>query len=152
MNQFAVSTLVPKKGAATVSQVSEAISEKPKVYSHGFSDTEVQKITAQKELISARDLVAKPVTLDEFKTVIVPFNRLHRTTQFNIMAASAAAKKKAAKKPRAARVVKPKAPKKLTKKAIAARLNEIIFKQATGVGLLEGDQEFYDEHLGEKKI
>lgn len=142
MNQFAVTTLVPDKA---IEQLPEAVV----VYEHGFSPVQVQQIISQKELISSRDLVAKPVSLEEFKTVIVPFNRIHRTTQFNIMAASAAAKKKTTRK---SRVAKPKAPKKLTKKAIAARLNDIIFKQATEGSLGEEDQKFYDEHLGGNKL
>lgn len=147
MNQFAVTTLGTSTNRAIPSKEVEV-----STYNHGFSAAQVQEIISKKELISSRDLVSSPVTSEEFKLVIVPFNRIHRTTQFNIMAASAAAKKKAVKKPRTARVAKPKAPKKLTKKAIAARLNGIIFTQATGGELLEGDQEFYDEHLGEKKL
>jgi len=129
MNQFAVKNLVPE--------------EKPAIYSHGFSDEEVEKIKKLKEEISKRDLNTEPVTLDEFQKVIVPWNRIRRTESFILNHKE----KKPAKRKASTSTPRVTGPKKLTKKAIEKKLNYLVFKQATGVKLTEEEQQFFKEHI-----
>jgi len=114
-------------------------------YTHGFSLEEETRIKEGKKAIEERDIVAEPVTLEEFKTIIVPWNRIYRTEQFILHPP------KAAKKPRAVRVTKPKV-KKLTKKAIAEKINNIVFKIATGEEVSEEEQTFYENQVKESKL
>jgi len=123
-------------------EVNSLIPEEPEgKYRHGFSDAEVEKIKKLKKEIDKRDLIESPVTLQEFKEVIIPWNRIHRTEVFNLNIKE----KKVTKKKTPA----PKTPKekKLTKKAIEKKLNDIVFKQATGEALSSEEQKFFEEHI-----
>lgn len=60
------------------------IGTESKEYSHGYNEEDVKKLTLAKELVDKRDLIDFPVTLDEFKSVIVPYLRIQRTEAFNI--------------------------------------------------------------------
>lgn len=113
--------------------------EKPK-YDHGYSEEEVLRIKQRREEIFKRDLYAEPVTTEEFKTIIVPFCRINRTEKF-ILAPE--------KKPKA-----PKAPKekKLTKKEIKLRMNNIIIAKAMGQSVSQEDEIFFKENTKEEKL
>lgn len=110
------------------------------VYDHGFSEEQVMWIKQKKEEINKRDLNKFPVTLDEFKTIIVPWQRIHRTEEFILHPVKV-------KKPRAPKAPKVVKPKKLTKKQIKDKLNDIIFKQATGEQLTTEETTFFDEQM-----
>ena len=113
--------------------------EKPK-YDHGYTEEEVLCIKQRREEIFKRDLYAEPVTTEEFKTIIVPFCRINRTEKF-ILAPE--------KKPKA-----PKAPKekKLTKKEIKLRMNNIIIAKAMGQSVSQEDEIFFKENTKEEKL
>lgn len=113
--------------------------EKPK-YDHGYTEEEVLRIKQRREEIFKRDLYAEPVTTEEFKTIIVPFCRINRTEKF-ILAPE--------KKPKA-----PKAPKekKLTKKEIKLRMNNIIIAKAMGQSVSQEDEIFFKENTKEEKL
>ena len=110
-------------------------------YSHGFTPEQVEEIKAKKLSIEKRDLKKEPVTLDEFKTIIVPWNRIHRTEQFILNPK----KEKAERKPREKKEPAPKKPKKLTKKHIQDKINDIVFKLAKGETISDEEQRFFDE-------
>lgn len=54
------------------------------VYNHGFTPAEVEAIEASYFNLYKRDLALEPTTLDEFRTIIVPWLRIHRTKCFNL--------------------------------------------------------------------
>lgn len=130
INQFAVPSLVPL--------------EKIPVYDHGFSVDQVETIKKAKGEISKRDLVKEPVTLLEFKTIIVPFCRIHRVEQFILHPVKVVK----SRKPRAiGKKVTVRRPKKLTKAAINKRLSDILFLQATNKDdVTQADLDFLTEH------
>ena len=107
-------------------------------YSHGYSIERVDELKILKSAIELRDLGEQPVTLKEFKEVIVPWNRVHRVEQFVLFPEKQAKEKKT----RAAAK-----PKKLTKKAIQDRLNTLIFAKATGKEITEEEQTFINDQL-----
>lgn len=113
--------------------------EKTAKYDHGFSDKQVATIKEGKLTLDSRDLTKFPVTLEEFKTIVVPWNRIHRVEQFILHPV----KEKTTKvKPiRTPRV------KKLTKKAIAEKINSIVFKMATGEEVSTEEKTFYEEQV-----
>ena len=117
--KFKKTSLVPKETKPT--------------YSHGFSPEEVEKIKLAREEISKRDLVAEPVTLEEFQEIVIPYLRISRTTSFNLNAKA-----------------KPKKAPALTKKEINAQINAIAFKQATGESLTKEEEAFFKENA--KKV
>lgn len=119
--------------------------EQPKenTYDHGYSVEQVVKIKEEKQKIESRDLRENPVTLTEFKEIIVPWNRIHRVEAFNL---NTVAKK--VTKAKKATVAKPK---RMTKKAIAAKLEEIALKQLQDIALTEEETAFYDEQVQQYK-
>lgn len=119
--------------------------EQPKenTYDHGYSVEQVVKIKEEKQKIESRDLRENPVTLTEFKEIIVPWNRIHRVEAFNL---NTVAKK--VTKAKKATVTKPK---RMTKKAIAAKLEEIALKQLQDIALTEEETAFYDEQVQQYK-
>ena len=118
---FKKATLVPEETKPT--------------YSHGFPPEEVETIKLDREEISKRDLVAEPVTLEEFCKVIMPYLRITRTETFNLNAKKATTRKKTPA---------------LTKKEINAQINAIAFKQATGESLTKEEEAFFKENA--KKV
>ena len=114
-------------------------------YNHGYSDEEVRRITDLHNELKARDLKSNPISLEEYKKIVVPFLRINRTNAFNLKAASVK-QPKAPKEPRAAKAPKVAKPKKLTKKAIEAELSRIVMAKAMGTQLSEADLAFFNEH------
>jgi len=112
------------------------------VYVHGFSNEQVATIKEGKAGLDARNLAEEPVTLEEFKTIVVPWNRIHRVEQFILHIE----KPKVAKTPRAKKIVVPKV-KKLTKKAIKEKLDSIIGKKMFGAEVTEEEEAFYNEQV-----
>ena len=125
INRFAPNITVPE--------------EKPK-YDHGYTEEEVLRIKQRREEIFKRDLYAEPVTTEEFKTIIVPFCRINRTEKFIL------APEKKSKVPKA-----PKE-KKLTKKEIKLRMNNIIIAKAMGQSVSQEDEIFFKENTKEEKL
>ena len=116
----------------------------PPVYDHGFSDEDTLRIKEAKKLIEKRNLVEEPVTRDEFRTVIVPWQRIHRTEQFTLHPVKEkvirVAKEKVIKPPREPKI------KKLTKKEINAKISACLFKIGTGETLTEDETSFLQLH------
>lgn len=79
------------------------------------------------------------ITLDEFKTIVVPWIRQHREQQFVLH------------KPKAKPVRIPK-PKKLTKKAIKEKLQDILYRLNFGEDVSEEDKEFFTAHIDQVKL
>lgn len=111
-------------------------------YVHGYTDEEVARIKSQRDLIVSRDLFTNPVSLEEFKNVIIPFYRIQRTEVFKLQET----KVKVPKEP------KPPKEKKLTKKAIQARITQLIFLKAAGGQWTEEDKKFMTIHQPTFKI
>lgn len=116
------------------------------VYEHGYSVMEVDKIEKAKAEILKRDLQVEPVTIEELKEVIIPWNRIHRTTVFNLNPEKPKAEKKErVPKEKKERVPREKKEKKLTKAEIKKRIESIIMKVAMGTATPE-EEAFYNEH------
>ena len=131
-----------------ISQIKE---EAPQIYQHGFSPEEVVRITEERNKLF--DLIAKghATTLEEFKNIIVPYQRIYRTEQFILNPPKPVKEKKervakvkaekAPKEPKAPKVKKPTA-KELRERT--ERVKKIIMKQATGAALTEDDLKFLE--------
>lgn len=141
VNPFAVNIDVPAEDEVTP-------------YSHGIDPQKVEFIIAKKKEIEKRiNNGGEAVTLEEFKEIIIPWNRIHRTTEFILNKPKEKVKKvrepkepKAPRAPRAAKEPKPPKEKKLTKKEVERLLNSAIIKMATGQALTEQEQQVFDEH------
>lgn len=116
----------------------------PPPYEHGYSETQVIEITQAKENLEKRNLAEEPVTLEEFKTIIVPFQRIKRTTTFNLNPEKIKITKP--KKEPKPKVIKPPKVKKLTKKYIESEMSRIIFAKAMEQELTEEDNLFIEAH------
>lgn len=142
-NRFAP-VLTPVQETRTEEQI--LADEKP-VYDHGFSQEQVLLIKNKIKEIEKRDLATQPVTLEEFKLYVVPWQRILRTEAFilNPVKEKAVRGEKAikeAKQPKEPKVAKPK---KMTKKATQEKLNEIIMKRVRKIELTEEEEIFYQE-------
>jgi len=113
-------------------------------YVHGYTPEQELEIKEAKKAIDTRDWIEEPITLEEVKVVIVPFNRIHRVEQFVLHEVKAKATGTRTRAPAKAKVPRVK---KLTKKAIQDRISELVMKQAVGETLSEEEQEFFNEHL-----
>ena len=117
-----------------------------KLYDHGFTPEEVISITAKKKQLEKRNLSDEPVTLEEFKDIVVPFQRIQRTEVFNLNP----------EKEKKVRVLKEKVVKekvvRLTKKFIESKITEIVYKMARGEELLEEETEFFNKHTSKEGI
>lgn len=125
------------------------------MYSHGIDPQKVEFILEKKKEIEARiNNGGEAVTLEEFKEIIIPWNRIHRTTEFILNKPKEKVKKvrepKEPKAPRAPRAAKEPKEKKLTKKEVEKLLNSAIIKMATGQTLTEQEQQVFDEHANVK--
>jgi hypothetical protein len=132
-NRFA-----PQEALATVADVL------PEVYLHGFTEEEVTLIKLAKTKLDKRNLLEEPVTLTEFKEIVVPYQRILRTTAFNL-------NPEKVKPVRIPKVPKPKVikepkVKKLTKKFIQEELSRLIFSQAMGDVLTDDESIFILTH------
>ena len=124
----------------TVLQVIEV--EVPK-YVSGYTEEEETQIKLAKQRIDARDLALEPVTLEEFKTVIAPWFRIHRTEEFILHPEKI-------KPIRVPKEAKPKVPKekKLTKAQTQNKFQQCIMKMATGEAFTEEEAEFFKKQTG----
>jgi len=131
----------PVKSFAANLNPEPVATEIPK-YEHGYSEPEVDKIVKAMEGIKKRDLQLEPVTLEEMKDVVVPFQRIHRTTVFNLNPE----KPKKEPKERVAKEPKEKKPrvKKLTAAEKKKKINDIVMKMATGQDLTQEEEEFFN--------
>lgn len=125
------------------------------VYSHGIPPEKVEGIKQVKLALEKRVMDGgEPVTLQEFRDVIVPFQRIHRTEVFILNPVKVKQvripKEPKVKVPRVAKekIVKEK---KMTKKQLELKLNELLFKKFT-LGLSDEEEAFLNEHTGEKII
>lgn len=110
------------------------VEEPVKLYTHGYTPEEVEHITQKKKLLEKRNLVEEPVTLDEFRSIIIPFQRIQRTEIFNLNP----------EKEKKVRVLKEKVVKvkKLTKKQINDEVTRIVFKRINNEELTEEEDTF----------
>lgn len=126
--------------------------EEEKIYIHGYSDEEVARILTEKSNISKRDKSEFPVTRDEVRTVIVPWNRIHRVKEFILHPVKTKAKAKA--KPVTSSLSRKAPPKvkRVTKKFIAEEIGRIVFKIALEQEVTEEEQKFYDLHTKKEEL
>lgn len=121
---------------------SEVVEEQPK-YDHGFSDEEVNRIKAERKALDEKLKLGEQVTLEEFKTIVIPYVRIQRTEDFNLQEKLKKPKvERKAKQPKVPKAKKEPKPKKLTKKEISQMLQNITFKKAGGLPLTEEEEHF----------
>lgn len=113
----------------------------PIQYESGYTTDQIHEITLAHTMLSKRDLVGQPVTLEEFRDIIVPFFRIKRVEAFNLNVGKEKVKKE--------RVPKEVKPKKLTKKQIEAKILEIAFKKAKNEELTEEETLFFNNHTNQ---
>lgn len=113
-----------------------------KKYDHGFSDSEVIRIKREFELLKES---GGPKSLQDFKRIVVPHIIITRTEEFILQEDKA--KKSKANSSDKPKTVKEKKPKKLTKKQVQEKMNEIIHKMLTGVSLSEEENSLYQEQI-----
>jgi hypothetical protein len=119
--------------------------EVPK-YLSGYSEEEELRIKQGKKLLEDRDLTLEPVTLEEFKTIVAPWFRIHRTEQFILNPE----KVKAVRIPKEPKVKIPKEakPKKLTKAQVQSKFQSLVMKMAVGTEFTEEETEFFKLQTG----
>ena len=119
--------------------------EKPK-YQSGYTEEEELIIKEKKKQLDLRDLSEQPVTLEEFRDIVCPWFRIHRTEQFTLHPE----KVKAVRVPKEPKPKVEKVPKekKLTKAQTTAKMQGILMKMATKVELTEEEQEFFKVQTG----
>lgn len=127
------------------------------IYSHGIPPEKVDLIKQQKADLEKRvNNGGEAVTLDEFKEIVIPWLRIHRTEAFILNKPKEKEKKvrepKEPKAPRQPKAPKPPKEKKLTKKEIEKILNACIMKKALGQPLSEEEQAFFDEQTQVKIV
>jgi len=120
-------------------------------YESGFTEDQEHEIVLKHSLISKRNLTEEPITLEEFRDVIVPYFRVKRTEAFNLNVGKEKVKKERVVKEK---VVKEKVvkEKKLTKKEIEKQIMSLAFKKARGEDLTETEQEFFDKHVVKEEL
>jgi len=131
--------------------------EQATLYSHGIPLEKVDLIKQQKANLEKRiNNGGEAVTLDEFKEIVIPWLRIHRTEAFILNKPKEKEKKvrdpKEPKAPRQPKVPKPLKEKRLTKKETEKRLSVCIIKKALGQLLSEEEQAFFDEQARIKII
>jgi hypothetical protein len=118
--------------------------EPSKLYDHGYTPEQVAIITTNKKELERRNLSEVPVTLEEFKDIVVPYQRIQRTEVFNLNP----------EKEKKVRVVKEKVVKvkKLTKKQISEKVTELVFKLARSEELTEEEQQFFKDNTNNTEV
>ena len=119
-------------------------STEPPKYSSGYTPEEEDRIRREKALLDERDLTLFPVTLEESKTIVVPWFRINRTEEF-ILHSEKVKKERAVKEPKEPKIKVPKE-KKLTKAQVQAKLQDIIMKKAFGHEVSEEEESFYNSY------
>ncbi len=117
-------------------------------YDHGFSEDQVSDILEKHKILMSRDLFAEPVTIEEMKQIVIPAIRINRTEDFILLKP----KEKKVKVPKEPKEPKAPKPKKLTKKQITTRMNDLVFKKILGEELTEEENEFYEIHSAKSEL
>jgi len=142
-NRFAPKSLIP-------------IEPEPiKLYDSGYTEEQIIDVKHKHAILIKRNLVTEPVTLDEFKFIIIPWQRINRTEVFNLNPEKVkVVKEKKAKEPSTRKPREKKIPGevKLSKKAIDIKISDIIFKMAVGEPLSEDDTRFFEQHTSKVMI
>lgn len=112
-------------------------------YTSGFTIEEEQSIKKAKVALELRDLLKEPVTLEEFKTIVVPWFRIVRTEDF-IVNPEKVKKVRVVKE----KVVKEVKPKKPTKAFIKAEVQRLIFKLSRSEPFSEEENVFFNLYAG----
>jgi len=139
-----------------ISSLSSELPVEEKRYDHGFSEEDVIRIKALRLELDDKISKGHEVTLEEFKSIIVPYCYINRTEVFNLQPVKEK-KEKAEKVPKEPKAPKEKKPKvlKLTKKELKLReerLKTIIMKRAAGLSITEDDERFMQMMEGEFKV
>lgn len=111
-------------------------------YDHGYSIEEVAMIISKKKELDEGILLGKQVTLDEFKNIVVPYQRINRVEAFTLNAIKETKNKVDRRTTTRSKDTKPK---KLGKAQITLKLNEIIMKMALGT-ITKEEEEFYNNY------
>ena len=124
--------------------------EEVKTYDHGFSAEEVQRIKGEYETLQVKVADGYKVTLDEFKTIVIPHCRIHRTEEFNLAKLKEKPKKEP-KVPKEKKEKEPKAPKikPLTQreiKAFTTLMQKLVLLKAAGKEPDEADLKLVEEY------
>jgi len=125
----------------TVTQVNEVA--KVAVYSSGYTEEQEENIKKLRLGIDRRDLSIEPVTLEEFRDIIVPWFRIHRTEEFRLHPE----KVKVVRVPKEPKVKTPKE-KKLTKAQTQAKFQMLVMRAALGQPMTEEEEAFYKQAIG----
>ena len=132
------------------------------LYDHGFTPEEVIELTNKRNDLFDRIGKGHSTTLDEFKNIIVPYQRIYRTEQFILnpikekkIKEPKAPKEKKAKVPKDPK--EPKAPKvkKPTAKEMRERMEmvkRITMKQAAGIALTEAEFNWLNKMKEEQNV
>ena len=118
--------------------------EAPPPYSSGYTPAEEQTIRKLKEALELRDLVKEPVTLEEFRTIVIPWIIIDRTEAF-VLNPEKIKVAKAAKVPKEPGVKAPRV-KKPTKKELQDRYIAVAMNVARGAEISAEDMEFYNNY------
>jgi hypothetical protein len=122
------------------------LTEEPPKWTHGYADEQVIEIKQAYKNLEKKVLEGYKHTLEEFKNIVVPYRRIHRTEEFILNDKPEKPKKeKRISEPKERKVKEPKPvkEKKLTKKQIQEKLNEVIFKMSRGEALTEEEDSFF---------
>lgn len=121
--------------------------EVPK-YVSGYTEEEEIKIKQAKALLDERDLAAFPVTLEEFKNVIVPWFRISRTEEFILHPEKVKKVRVLKEKVVKEKVIRVPKVKKLTKAQIQYKMSELVMKLAMKEEFTEEETEFFRIQTG----
>jgi hypothetical protein len=132
------------------SNIFDTPAETVQAYAHGVRPELVEDIKQQKVALEKRiNNGGEPVSLDEFKEIVIPWIRIHRTEVFILNPEKPKKEKKVkeVKPPKEKKATAPKE-KKLTAKQVQARISAIVMAKAMGQIISEEDRMFFKEQAG----
>jgi len=121
----------------------QAIPEEVVQFSSGYTEEQEQEIKLAKAKLELRDLLKEPVTLEEFKTIVVPWFRVVRTEDF-ILHPEKVKKVRVIKE----KVVREPKVKKPTKAFIKSEVQRLIFKLSRSEEFTEEEKVFFNTYTG----
>lgn len=129
--------------AFVVPQALQQVPEEVVLHTSGYTPEQEQEIKKAKSSLELRDLLKEPVTLEEFKSIVVPWFRISRTEDF-ILHPEKVKKVRVVKE----KVVKEVKVKKPTKAFIKTELQRLIFKLSRSEEFTVEETEFFTIYTG----
>lgn len=116
-------------------------------YDHGYSIEEVEKIKEVFKILSKKVSEGYEVSLEEFKTIIIPHIRIHRTEEFILNEKPEKVKKEKIIKEKIEKIPKERKKKEIKIKPEwgEEKLQEIALKMALGENLTKEEIEFFNK-------